>query len=87
MLRLRDMESSSGDTNRSGSFGDSGAEVTPEVLQDIRDIVDSFKPNENFKCIEFAQKIEDYLKEKNIRGERVKLDTPKQTRYDDYMSF
>lgn len=65
--------------------GDSGEEVTPEVVQDIRDIVNSYKPNENFKCVQCADKIEDYLKEQNIHGRRIKLDTPRQTRADDYI--
>ncbi|KYC35350.1 hypothetical protein WA1_08230 [Scytonema hofmannii PCC 7110] len=49
----------------------------------MSDIVNSFKPNNNLKCVECAQKIEDYLKEKNIRGERVELNTPRLTPYDD----
>jgi hypothetical protein len=65
--------------------GDPGQEVTPEVVQDIRDIVNSYKPNENFKCVQCADKIEDYLKEQNIHGRRIKLDTPRQTRADDYI--
>ncbi|GAA6622625.1 papain fold toxin domain-containing protein [Scytonema sp. NUACC26] len=71
--------SGSGDTGGSGDPGGSGAEVTPQVLQDISDIVNSFKPEQNLKCVECAQKIEDYLKGRNIRGERIKLDTPKTT--------
>ncbi|WP_292865562.1 papain fold toxin domain-containing protein [Nostoc sp. LPT] len=67
------------------SLPDESAKVTPEVLQDIRDIVDSFKPNENLQCVPCAAKIEVYLKEKGIHGERIILDTPRQTRYDDFI--
>jgi hypothetical protein len=58
----------------SSNPGDSGEEVTPEVLQDIRDIVN---PHENFKCVECATEIEAYLKEQGIHGERIILDTVK----------
>ncbi|MEH2008285.1 papain fold toxin domain-containing protein [Nostoc sp.] len=67
------------------SSPDQSAKVTPEVLQDIRDIVDSYKPKENFKCVPCAAEIEAYLKQQNIRGRRIKLDSPRQTRYDDFI--
>jgi hypothetical protein len=57
----------------SSSPDQSGA-VTPEVLQDIRDIV---SPHENLKCVECAAEIEAYLKEQGIHGERIILDTVK----------
>jgi hypothetical protein len=61
------------------SLPDESAKVTPEVLQYIRDIVSK---HENFKCIECASEIEAYLREQGIHGRRIKLDTPRQTRYD-----
>lgn len=67
------------------SSPDQSGKVTPEVLQDIRDIVDSYKPKENFKCVPCAAEIEAYLKQQNIRGRRIKLDSPRQTRYDDFI--
>ncbi len=69
----------SGEPGGSGDPQDPGAEVTPEVLQDIGNIVNSFKPEQNLKCVECAKKIEDYLKGRNIHGERIKLETPKTT--------
>lgn len=62
---------------------DEGDEVTPEVLQEIQDIINSYKPNENFKCVECASEIETYLRAQGIHGRRIKLDTPRQTDYDD----
>ena len=69
----------------SSNPGDSGEEVTPEVLQDIRDIINSYKPDENLKCVECADEIEAYLKEQGIHGRRVKLDTTRQVREDDFI--
>jgi hypothetical protein len=40
-------------------------------------------PNE--RCVECANEIEDYLREQNIRGRRIKLDTPRQTGADDFI--
>ncbi|MEH1898053.1 MAG: papain fold toxin domain-containing protein [Nostoc sp.] len=64
------------------SLPDESAKVTPEVLQDIRDIVNKH-PNE--KCVECAAEIEAYLREKGIRGERIILDTIKEVREDNYI--
>jgi hypothetical protein len=59
------------------SLPDESAKVTPEVLQDIRDIV-SNHPNEF--CVECAAEIEAYLREKGIRGERLILDSVKENK-------
>lgn len=67
------------------SLPDQSGAVTPEVLQDIRDIVNSYKPDENLKCVECANQIEAYLKEQGIHGRRVKLDTTRQVREDDFI--
>lgn len=64
------------------SLPDESAKVTPEVLQDIRDIVNN---HPNGKCVECAAEIEAYLREKGIRGERIILDTIKQKEYDNYI--
>ncbi|MEH2312819.1 MAG: papain fold toxin domain-containing protein [Nostoc sp.] len=56
------------------SAPDQSAKVTPEVLQDIRDIVDPYK---NKECVPCAAEIEAYLREKGIHGERIKLDAVK----------
>lgn len=56
--------------------------ITPEILQDIRDIVNFY---DNFKCVECADRIETYLKEKGIHRRRIKLDTVKQVREDDFI--
>lgn len=79
--------SSSGCEDPGGSAvpQDTGAEVTPEIIQDISDLINSFKPDENFKCVECAQTIEDYLKDRNIRGRRIKVDTVKKVRQDDFI--
>ncbi|NEU71428.1 hypothetical protein PI95_002245 [Hassallia byssoidea VB512170] len=61
------------------SLPDESGKVTPEVLQDIRDIV---SPHENFQCVPCAGEIEAYLKEQGIHGERIKLDTVKQVDQD-----
>lgn len=63
----------------SNSPDQSGA-VTPEVLQDISDIVSK---HPNSKCVECAAEIETYLREKGIHGERIKLDAVKQVKEDD----
>jgi hypothetical protein len=55
-----------GDLRGSVDPQDPGAEVTLEVLQDIGNIVNSFKPEQNLKCVECAQTIENYLKRRNI---------------------
>ncbi|MEH2325379.1 MAG: papain fold toxin domain-containing protein [Nostoc sp.] len=62
------------------SAPDQSGKVTPEVLQDIRDIV-SKHPNEF--CVECAAEIETYLREQGIHGERIKLDTTKSVKEDD----
>jgi hypothetical protein len=62
------------------SAPDQSGAVTPEVLQDISDIV-SNHPNE--RCVECAAEIEAYLREKGIHGERIKLDAVKQVKEDD----
>ncbi|MBG1269706.1 papain fold toxin domain-containing protein [Nostoc sp. WHI] len=64
------------------SLPDESAKVTPEVLQDIRDIVSK---HENWFCVECADEIEAYLREQGIHGERIKLDTTKQEAEDDYI--
>ncbi|MEH2457012.1 papain fold toxin domain-containing protein [Nostoc sp.] len=61
------------------SSSDQSAKVTPEVLQDIRDIV-SNHPNEF--CVECAAEIETYLREQGIHGERIILDAVKIVRQD-----
>ncbi|MCC5638052.1 hypothetical protein LC593_19880 [Nostoc sp. CHAB 5844] len=58
---------------------DQSGEVTPEVLQDISDIVSN---HPNYKCVECAAEIEAYLREKGIHGERIKLDAVKQVKED-----
>jgi hypothetical protein len=73
---------SSGNTGNFEDSQDPGAEVTLEVLEDIGRIVNKYG---NEKCVECANEIENYLKEHNIRGERIKLDTPKLTRYDGFI--
>ncbi|MEH2299191.1 MAG: papain fold toxin domain-containing protein [Nostoc sp.] len=67
------------------SAPDQSGKVTPEVLQDIRDIINSYKPDENLKCVECADQIEAYLKEQSIHGRRVTLDTTRQVREDDFI--
>ncbi|MCC5667257.1 hypothetical protein LC653_26060 [Nostoc sp. CHAB 5784] len=64
------------------SLPDESAKVTPEVLQDIRDIVDPYK---NEECVPCAAEIEAYLREKGIHGERIKLDAVKIVRDDDFI--
>jgi hypothetical protein len=64
---------------------DEGDEVTSEVLQEIRDIINSYKPDENLKCVECASEIEAYLKRQGISGRRIKLDTPRLVDPDDYI--
>lgn len=64
---------------------DEGDKVTPEVLQDIQDIINSYKPKENEKCVECASEIEAYLRAQGISGKRIILDTTRVTRYDDYI--
>lgn len=59
------------------SLPDESAKVTPEVLQDIRDIVSNHK---NEFCVECAAEIEAYLREKGISGERLILDTVKENK-------
>ncbi|KYC36234.1 hypothetical protein WA1_41645 [Scytonema hofmannii PCC 7110] len=66
--------SGSGDSGGSGDPQDPGAEVTPQVLQDVYNIANKYP---NTKCVDCANEIEKYLKTKNIRGRRVVLDTPK----------
>ncbi|MEC4818116.1 MAG: papain fold toxin domain-containing protein [Scytonema sp. PMC 1069.18] len=68
-------------SGESSNLGESG-EVTPEVLQDIHDIVNRYQ---NFECVECADEIEEYLKMQKIRGRRIKLDTTRQVRDDDYI--
>lgn len=62
------------------SSPDQSAKVTPEVLQDIRDIVSNHL---NEFCVECAAEIETYLREEGIHGERIKLDTTKSVKEDD----
>ncbi|MCW5316269.1 hypothetical protein GTQ43_21355 [Nostoc sp. KVJ3] len=62
------------------SSPDQSGKVTPEVLQDIHDIVSK---HENFKCVECAAEIETYLRKEDIHGERIKLDTTKSVKEDD----
>lgn len=69
------------------SLPDESVKVTPEVIQDIRDIVDSFKPKENLKCVPCAAAIEVYLREKGIRGERIILDTVKEDKKRDDLIY
>ncbi|AFY41199.1 papain fold toxin domain-containing protein [Nostoc sp. PCC 7107] len=64
------------------SSPDQSGEVTPEVLQDITDIVNKY-PNEY--CVRCAAEIETYLKEQGIHGERIKLDTVKLRAADDFI--
>ncbi len=64
---------------------DAGEKFTPEVVQEIRDIVNSYKPDENLKCVECAGEIEAYLKEQGIHGRRIKLDTTRQVNADYYI--
>jgi hypothetical protein len=64
------------------SLPDESAKVTPEVLQDIRDIVNK---HPNYKCVECAAELEAYLREKGIRGERIILDTIKESDADYYI--
>lgn len=68
-------------TNNSPNPGES-AEPSPQDLQKIESIVNSHK---NKECVECATEIEEYLRAKNVRGRRIKLDTPKLTPYDDYI--
>lgn len=58
------------------------AEVSPEVIQKLHDIASS---HGNLKCVECAGEIENYLREQGIHGRRIKLDTPRQTRYDEFI--
>ena len=68
-------------TNNPPNPGES-AEPSPQDIQKIESIVNSHK---NTKCVECATEIEQYLRAKNVRGRRIKLDTPKLTPYDDYV--
>lgn len=65
----------------SSSPDQSGA-VTSEVIQEIHEIASS---HQNLECVECANEIETYLKKQGIHGRRLKLDTPRQTRYDGYI--
>ncbi len=61
---------------------DHSGEVTPEVLQEIHDIISKHK---NYECVECAAEIEAYLRKQGIHGEGIKLDTVKQRKQDDYI--
>ena len=57
--------------------------VTPAILQGIHDIASRY---DNLKCHLCAQAIEEYLKEQNIHGKRIKLDVPyPRTKADNYI--
>jgi Papain fold toxin 2 len=74
----RDSSEGSGESSNVGE----SQEVTPEILQGIHDVVSRYQ---NFECVECADEIEEYLKQQNIHGRRIKLDTTRQVRDDNYI--
>ncbi len=48
------------------------SEISTEQIQQIKAIVERY---ENFKCVECAQEIQEYLISQGVRGKRIKLFT------------
>lgn len=62
--------SNSDSSNQSSEPSEESGQVTPEILQEIRNII-SRNEYGNLKCVECAAEIEEYLKQQNIRGRRI----------------
>ncbi len=82
IINTNDPEPQNPNVPFASSSPDQSGAVTPEVLQDISNIVSN---HPNYKCVECAAEIEAYLREQGIHGERIKLDTVKQVDQDNFI--